>query len=288
VTVFVPAEELNVALCVQSGQTFRWRTTDDGWSGVDGTHVINARRCDGGWELDGDTAATYFRLDLSLAKTLGKLRRLAPEFANCFPSSKGLRVLAQSDAIEVIFAFLCSQNNHMARIQSMVAHLGDLGNPIGRDHFEFPRLEKLATLTEPDLRRAGFGYRAATIGSVARQLIARGEGYVEDLRRCGYESAHEALCTLRGIGPKLADCICLFSLGYDCAVPVDTHVWARACDAWFPKWRGASMTALRYRAVGDRFRDRFGDLAGWAQQYVFLDAATSFRKGIAPVYSERC
>lgn len=41
--------------------------------------------------------------------------------------------------------------------------------------------------------------------------------------RYGYREAHEQLLELQGVGPKVADCICLMGLGWGEAVPVDTH-----------------------------------------------------------------
>ena len=35
----------------------------------------------------------------------------------------------------------------------------------------------------------------------------------------------EGLCTLPGVGPKVAACICLFSLDKNQVIHVDTHVW---------------------------------------------------------------
>ena len=55
---------------------------------------------------------------------------------------------------------------------------------------------------------------------------------------------------LNGIGAKIADCVCLFSLDKTEAVPVDTHVWQLAKDLYFPEWETRkSLTELAYRTV---------------------------------------
>lgn len=41
--------------------------------------------------------------------------------------------------------------------------------------------------------------------------------------REGYRHAHEQLLLLQGVGPKVADCVCLFGLGWGESVPIDTH-----------------------------------------------------------------
>lgn len=50
------------------------------------------------------------------------------------------------------------------------------------------------------------------------------ENWLSSLRSLSYEEAIEALTQLPGIGPKVAACVCLFSLDKDEAIPVDTHV----------------------------------------------------------------
>ena len=81
-----------------------------------------------------------------------------------------------------------------------------------------------------------------------------------------------------GIGNKLADCICLYGLHYEEAVPIDTHLWQAACRVFFPEHEGKALTELRYRQVGDFFRDRFGKLAGWAHLYLYYENQLNWRK----------
>ncbi|HEX2172529.1 MAG TPA: hypothetical protein VHL09_08800, partial [Dehalococcoidia bacterium] len=76
-------------------------------------------------------------------------------------------------------------------------------------------------------------------------------------------------CDLPGIGPKIADCICLFGLGFDEAVPIDTHVWAITHELFGTQVPSRTLTPRTYRYLGDLWRDRFGPYAGWAQQYLF-------------------
>ena len=100
--------------------------------------------------------------------------------------------------------------------------------------------------------------------------------------REGYRAAHEALLTLQGVGPKVADCVCLMGLGWGEAVPVDTHVWAIAQrDYRFGskgkgKGKGASLTKATYDAVGDCFRGLWGKEAGWAHSVLFAADLRTF------------
>lgn len=70
----------------------------------------------------------------------------------------------RQDPVECVFQFLCSSNNNIKRIEKMVSvleshgkHLGSVG---GFEFYEFPSIERLASITETELREAGFGYRS--------------------------------------------------------------------------------------------------------------------------------
>jgi N-glycosylase/DNA lyase len=167
----------------------------------------------------------------------------------------------------------------MTRIIAMVNFLAGKGERVAEGHFVFPRVEVLASLTEGELRSNGFGYRAATIPAVVREVLARGgEDWLEGLAAKRYEEARVELMQLPGIGPKLADCVCLFGLGFDTAVPVDTHVW-KACQEWYAAGvQETGLTPARYEQARLSFVKQFGSLSGWAQQYVFYDQFLSYRK----------
>jgi N-glycosylase/DNA lyase len=161
-----------------------------------------------------------------------------------------------------------------------------MDGPRGEVLSRFPDLAKIAALEEDDLRSRGFGYRARTIPDIARQIAARGgRTWLESLKGAEYEEAHAQLTEIRGIGPKLADCVCLFALHHVQAVPVDTHLWQAARRHYFPAWKGKALTARRYKEVGDEFRRRFGPLAGWAHQYLFYDNLKNWRTYRKPVQS---
>lgn len=80
----------------------------------------------------------------------------------------------------------------------------------------------------------GFGYRARYIHQTARMIVNEHPvGWLNELRNTEYKDAHEALLQLQGVGPKVADCVCLMSLDKTEAVPVDTH---GLCSHW--GWHG--------------------------------------------------
>ena len=84
------------------------------------------------------------------------------------------------------------------------------------------------------------------------------------------------LVTLSGIGPKVADCIALFSLDQSDVIPVDTHIWDIATRDYDAQLLQKSLTPAVYAAVGDIFRNRFGEKAGWAHSVLFAAELPQF------------
>ena len=76
-----------------------------------------------------------------------------------------------------------------------------------------------------------------------------------------YEDAREYLMQFSGIGPKVADCICLYGLHHLQAFPVDTHI--------------EQILERDYNCCYDVFQDwHLGSLSSYGgviQQYMFYN-----------------
>lgn len=184
-----------------------------------------------------------------------------------------------------MFSFICSQNNHITRISSLVnklcTHYGEkICDLDGQEYFSFPVLSQLAKDgVEEKLRNLGFGYRAKYIQKSAEEIVEKGGlKWFKSLSEMSYEDAHKELITLSGIGPKVADCICLMSLNHLSAVPVDTHI-IQIAKHYLPEVENIkSMTPTLYRKIGNEFRRVYGDYSGWAQTVLFVAELTGFKE----------
>lgn len=152
--------------------------------------------------------------------------------------------------------------------------------------YSFPTVERLAEATEAELRALGLGYRAKFIRNSSLKVVAAAidggfpncSAYLNSLRTRPRDEVLSALLELDGVGPKVADCVALFSLDQVDAIPVDTHVWRIACrdyDTTLSQCK--SLTPAVYARVGDLFRQRFGSHAGWAHQLLFAAELQEFR-----------
>jgi N-glycosylase/DNA lyase len=157
----------------------------------------------------------------------------------------------------------------------------DLANPLeleeAEEVYSFPRPQDLlGEGTTAALRAAGFGYRdayvAKTAALVCELATEAGQGnepeaWLESISALSEQDAREALLRFSGVGPKVADCILLFGLGFGEVVPVDTHVYQIAVrDYGLKGSRDATVNRAMYAKVNDKLRGVWEDKAGWAHQ----------------------
>ncbi|TVY78447.1 N-glycosylase/DNA lyase [Lachnellula suecica] len=233
----------------------------------------------------------YLNLTPDLSSLYEQWSSVDPNFKKRAPKFTGVRILKQ-DAWEALVGFICSSNNNI--VSNLCLHYGPLIGHIEDQPFhDFPPPGALTgPAVEGHLRELGFGYRAGYIAKTAKKVAEeKPEGWLESLYnhnddpdqkmpiggREGYRKAHEELLQLLGVGPKVADCVCLMGLGWGEAVPVDTHVWQIAQrDYKFGKGKHKSLTKATYDAVGDHFRQLWGIEAGWAHSVLFAADLKTF------------
>ena len=108
------------------------------------------------------------------------------------------------------------------------------------------------------------GFRAKYIKKTA-EAIAEEEIHLETLQRMPYENARGHLKTLHGVGDKVADCVCLFSLGFLESFPID--VWIeRVIQEHYDVFTASGKSYAKKSAAA---REYFGRYAGYAQEYLF-------------------
>ncbi|KAI9322157.1 n-glycosylase/DNA lyase-like protein [Dichotomocladium elegans] len=266
---------------LKCGQSFRWLNTNDQWSCVLKGKLCILRQTPSTvlyGIVEGEEEAEmksllrdYFQLDrVSLEASYKRWSARDKNFEKKSVHFQGIRMLRQ-DPWENLVSFICSSNNNISRISQMVQKLcSRYGAPIasldGTIHHDFPPVNVLAQDgVEQTLRELGFGYRAKYIAQTAVQVLDHEENWLIGLRQVSYSEAKNALMTLAGVGPKVADCVCLMSLDHAETIPVDTHVWQIALrDYGFAKKGGKTLTAKMYDEVADHFRGIFGEYSGWA------------------------
>ena len=266
---------------------FRWTHHPDGrWSGViDGRRRVRLWQSDTddsiAWEADGPDAEaalrSFLRLDdLDLPAVAAEWSEADPYFAEAWARHPGIRLLRQQPD-ECFFSFLCASVAPIRRISHMLRGVAaECGDPMGDGFVAFPTAAQIAGSSEQRLRELGLGFRARRVIEAARVLTELPENHLSALRQgATLGEAKRELLGFFGVGEKIADCVCLFSLDKDGAIPVDTHIWRMAVTRYAPELAGKALTPANYARATQAFHDRFGPRAGWAQQILFYRAAVA-------------
>lgn len=275
-SIAVDSLEFDLGLTLTSGQTFVWRQIGNEWVGAvrKSPLIIEQKRN----EIVVHTELLKRDVEdfLQLGVSDEFLEDIDSKYFSRLKKWSHLRMLHQPNPVEVLFSFMCTSNNHLKRIEKMVRYLVEKGEVVGEWHgtgiYSFPHVDVIAGLEPDELREAGFGYRAEQIIGTARSISdSGGEAWFRSLTETRYLEVRHELLNLPGIGPKLADCICLYGFGFGESVPVDIHVWRAYCREFEPEWMGSSVTSLRYEQIGNDLRKLFGVNAGRVQQLIFFD-----------------
>ena len=170
----------------------------------------------------------------------------------------GIRIVKQ-DLFETVISFIVSANNNIKRIQMILDRLRQkLGQNMG-DYYAFPTREALLSVNEEFFTNIGAGYRAKYLYETVRLID---EKTLKEWDLLSTPDLRKKLIGLSGVGPKVADCILLFGYGRGDVFPVDTWM-AQMYNKFYEHQE--NREAIRYNLT-----KQFGQLSGFAQQYLFF------------------
>ncbi len=268
----------------ECGQCFRWKHQSDGsYTGVVMGRLVRVVYCksNSGSEIYSSNEGTltisnssfndfkdrwfdYFDLGTDYSK-IKKLVAKDEIMKKAVAFGHGIRLLRQ-EPWETLISFIISSNNKIPRIMSIITNISEnYGETIDGHQYAFPLPEKLAALAEDGLKACSKGgYRCKYMIATAQQII-NGNVKLENLYDMSTDEARKTLTDLPGVGSKVADCILLYSgIKFD-VFPTDVWIKRVMEELYFK--REASMKEIREFSAS-----YFGELAGFAQQYLFYYA----------------
>ena len=281
-------KNFNIKQILECGQCFRWqRVTDTDYIVVSNRRVIEIIQEDDEviihntnmndfkniWENYFDLNTEYGPLKEELSKD--EVLKQAIEFVY------GITLLNQ-DPFDMVISFIISARNSIPSIMKTIKKISEkFGDKIeykGEIYYAFPTPEQLKNATLEDIQETGASFRSKyiidTIYNINMALEAKKSGNLTDeLKRYDLDyimslptdECHVALQAFKGVGAKVADCIMLFSMGKKSAFPVD--VWIKRAMIHF--YVAPDVSLNKIRVFG---REKFGELSGLAQQYLFYYA----------------
>ena len=268
-----PVASYDLDATLASGQAFRWRLHKGEWTGVIAGRWVALRAGDDSIiartvlpQTDWNWLADYLQVELDMAGVLTTFPDDEP-MRNAVAACRGLRLLRQ-DPWECLASFILSSTKQIVQIQQIVSLLCErYGEAVSvAPGFPpvnaFPSVQKIAGLTEADLRACKMGFRAPYLLATAR-LIESGQLDLANVAKMPVVEARAELMQAPGVGRKIADCVLLFAYGFQSAFPVDVWVMRALKDLYFPR-RRPKLKRLHHFS-----QTYFGPNAGYAQQYLF-------------------
>ncbi|MDU4861969.1 MAG: DNA glycosylase [Terrisporobacter othiniensis] len=258
------------------GQCFRWlKEEDDSYTGVVQGKVVNVKKendliiFDNTNKEDFDNIwFDYFDLGRDYSEIKNELKVMDEYLEKATEFGKGIRIL-QQDGWEMLISFIISANNRIPMIQRAINNLSQkygkfIGEYRGKKYYAFPTPEELSQASVEDIRACQTGFRDKYIKSVVDYVNENNEN-VLFYRRFNTDECIKELMKFNGVGPKVADCIALFGMQKYDTFPVD--VWVKRVMEEFYVEDNLSLPKIRQFAL-----EKFGDSAGFAQQYLFYYA----------------
>ncbi len=243
---------------IESGQIFRYRQEQDSFRIIHGQDSFKLSLNDGTIIASGISKAklnTFLRNDDDYSSILKNLPTNPPLCA-AITKFNGMRLLRQ-DPWECTISFLCSTATNIPRIKRDLNNIAQTFGEEKEGIFLFPKIGEIDS--EEKIRRCGTGFRAKYIHAV-NSIVTR--SFFNKLRKLPYGDAKADLMQLPGIGPKVADCILLFSCDHLSAFPIDTWMKKVLQEDYLRKEKS-------YAQLSQWAGSYFGKNAGYAQQFLY-------------------
>lgn len=262
----------------ECGQCFRWNKQEDGsYTGVFKNNVLNVKKNKDEIIFEGiceneiqQTVENYFDLNRNYEKIKEQLSKIDQNMKMSIEYGNGIRILNQ-DLWETIISFIISANNNIPRIKGIIERLSEkYGDEIkykGNKYYTFPTPEQLKNVTVEEYRKLGLGFRDIRLYETTKMILNKQVDIENMKNNPNTIEVREELLKLSGVGPKVADCILLFSdLKRFEVFPID--VWVRRVmnDLYI---KNEDETKVNKKELEKLAHEKFGNLAGIAQQYLF-------------------
>lgn len=273
-------KNFNIKQILECGQCFRWeKVNDNNYIGVAFGKVIEVLQEGNNVTIYNSNKNdfeniwfNYFDLDRDYDKIKEGLAN-DEILTKSVEYGYGIRLLNQ-DPFELLISFIISARNSIPSIMKTIKKISEKwGEAIqykGKTYYTFPTPEQLKDATLDEIKDTGASFRSKYIlDTIARVNEASENGNkdydLEYIKTLPADECHKALQNFMGVGAKVADCIMLFSMSKYSAFPVD--VWVKRAMMHFYGAEDGSLNKIRIFA-----RNKFGELSGFAQQYLFYYA----------------
>ena len=271
---------INVEISINSGQVFLWKKNEEYWYGVNGQDIL---RIDNSGSIKSyqNTKTDFFRKKDNIDEILKSISK-DNTTRKAVKKYHGLRILNQ-DPFQCLISFIVSSNSNIQKIKTSLEKISKkFGTKIefeNQEYFLFPNPKKLAKASINEIKNCGVGYRAKFVKEAANMIFLK-EIDFESLKKSNYFETKENICSIPGVGNKVADCIMLFSLNKLEAFPLDRWMIRILEKYFFNKFQleTKTITKKQYDILHEKIVNHFGPYAGYAQQFLFKMERENYQK----------
>jgi N-glycosylase/DNA lyase len=271
---------IDVENSINSGQVFLWKKDGDYWYGINGQDVLRVSSS-GKIKTFLNVKTDFFRKKDNLEEIIKSISK-DKTTKNAVKQYSGLRILEQ-DPFQCLISFIVSANSNIQKIKSSLEKISkEFGTRVkfqNKEFFLFPKPEILAKASIDKIKRCGVGYRAQFIKDAATMVLLKKINF-EYLKKCEYQIAKEKICSVPGVGNKVADCVLLFSLNKLEAFPLDRWM-IRILEKYYSdkfQIETKTITEKQYNILHEKIVNHFGPFAGYAQQFLFKMERENYKK----------
>ena len=274
----IPIDSFNLNHIFECGQCFRWeKQIDDSYIGIIEDTVLRVAIKNKKLAVEGITKKEdikeflieYFDLNNDYSAIKSRLSNVDQNLKTSIEYGYGIRILKQN-LFECIISYIISANNNIPRIKKIINNISkQFGEEVvfeENKYYLFPSIEQLSKGNLEDFKAAGAGFRDIRIYNTT-QAIYSGSFSLDNLYEIeDIDELEKELLKLDGVGPKVANCIMLFALKRFDVFPID--VWVRRVmnDLYI---HAKDENKINNKEILKIARNKFGDLSGLAQQYLF-------------------
>lgn len=173
----------------------------------------------------------------------------------------GIHILKQ-DFEEMLISFIMSQNKQIPQIKQCInLYCEYFGNEMifeKTKYFSFPKFNELPSLE--DLRKCKVGFRDKYLLDALTKID---EGYFDNIRELSEKEQEEKILSIKGVGPKVCNCVMLFGLSRTERFPIDVWIKRKMQDLYF------DGKETDNKIISMKANELFGEFSGFAQQYLF-------------------
>lgn len=271
---------INVEISINSGQVFLWRKNGEYWDGINGQDVL---RIDNSGKIKSyqNIKTDFFRKKDNMDEILKSISK-DNTTRKAVKKYHGLRILNQ-DPFQCLISFIVSSNSNIQKIKTSLEKMSrKFGTKVefeNQEFFLFPNPKKLAKASINEIKNCGVGYRAKFIKEAANMIFSKKIDF-ESLKKSNYLETKESICSIPGVGNKVADCIMLFSLNKLESFPLDRWMIRILEKYFFNEFQleTKTITKKQYDILHEKIVNHFGPYAGYAQQFLFKMERENYKK----------